>query len=121
MTDFFILFLLFHPEDPLQSPNLSPAVLPCLHMLQILYIFFFRISFKVDSAFSRYLLILSPPSSHYLHPEDPLEFYTVAFGCCITGVTRMMFGLLSNIKSKVMVAEAFFLFFPVTPELNGGS
>ena len=33
----------------------------------------------------------------------------------------MMFGLLRKIKRKMMVAEAFVLFFPVTSELDGGS
>ena len=33
----------------------------------------------------------------------------------------MMFGLLRKMKRKVMVVEAFVLFSPVTPELNGGS
>ena len=33
----------------------------------------------------------------------------------------MMFGLMRKKKSKIMVAEAFVLFFPVTPEINGGS
>ena len=46
---------------------------------------------------------------------------TVPFGCCIVGVTRMMFGFLRKIKWKMMVAEAFVLFFPVILELNGGS
>ena len=32
----------------------------------------------------------------------------------------MMFALLRNTKSKIMIAEAFVLFFPVSPELNGG-
>ena len=32
----------------------------------------------------------------------------------------MKFGLLSMMKRIMMVAEAFVLFFPVTPELNGG-
>ena len=31
-----LVSLLFHPEEPLQSPNLSPAVRPCLHVLQFL-------------------------------------------------------------------------------------
>ena len=31
----------------------------------------------------------------------------------------MMSGLLSKMKSKMMVVEAFVLFFPVTLELNG--
>ena len=33
----------------------------------------------------------------------------------------MIFGLLSNMKRKMMVVEAFVLFSPVTPELNDGS
>ena len=32
----------------------------------------------------------------------------------------MMFGLLRKMKRKMMVAEAFSLFFPVTTEINGG-
>ena len=32
----------------------------------------------------------------------------------------MMCGLLRKTKRKIMVAEAFVLFSPVTPELNGG-
>ena len=32
----------------------------------------------------------------------------------------MMFGLLRKTKRKMMVVEAFVLFFPVTLELNGG-
>ena len=31
----------------------------------------------------------------------------------------MMFGLLKKMKSEITVAEAFVLFLPVTPELNG--
>ena len=34
--------LLFPPEEPLQSPNLSPAVWPCLHVLQFLWFFFLK-------------------------------------------------------------------------------
>ena len=33
----------------------------------------------------------------------------------------MMFGLQRKMKRKMMVVEAFVLFFPATPELNGGS
>ena len=33
----------------------------------------------------------------------------------------MMFGLLRNMKRKMIVAEAFVLFFLVKNELNGGS
>ena len=33
----------------------------------------------------------------------------------------MMFGLLRKMKRKMMVVEAFLVFYPVTPELNGGS
>ena len=33
----------------------------------------------------------------------------------------MMFGLLRKMKRKMMVAESFVLFFPVTLEINGGS
>ena len=37
MTDFFVLVcVLFPTEEPLQSPNISPAVRPCLHVLQFL-------------------------------------------------------------------------------------
>ena len=37
ITDCCVLVcLLFNPEEPLQLPNLSPAVLPCLHMIQFL-------------------------------------------------------------------------------------
>ena len=56
-----------------------------------------------------------------MYPEDPLELDTVAFGRCIAGVARMMFGLLRKMKSKMMVAEEFFMFSPVTLELNSGS
>ena len=62
-----------------------------------------------------------PPPSYDLHPKDPLEVDTVTFGCCIAGVTIIMFGFLKNIQSKIMVVEAFVLFFPVASELNGGS
>ena len=35
MTDCFVLvFILFQSEEPHQTPNLSPVVLPCLRMLQ---------------------------------------------------------------------------------------
>ena len=33
----------------------------------------------------------------------------------------MMYCLMSKMKRKMMIAEAFVLFFPVSPELNGGS
>ena len=33
----------------------------------------------------------------------------------------MMFGLLRKTRQKMIVADEFVLFFPVTPELNGGS
>ena len=33
----------------------------------------------------------------------------------------MIFGFLRKTKKKIVVAEAFVLFFPVTLELNGGS
>ena len=37
MADCCVLVcILFHPEEPLQSPNLSPSVLPCLHVIQFL-------------------------------------------------------------------------------------
>ena len=62
-----------------------------------------------------------PPPSYDLQPKYPLEIDTVTFVICIARVIRMMYCLLSNTKRKMMVAEAFVLFFPVTPELNGGS
>ena len=55
-----------------------------------------------------------------MHPKDPLEVDTVPFGRCIAGVTTMMYCLLRKTKRKMMVVEAFVLFFPVEPELNGG-
>ena len=67
-------------------------------------------------------MILSPlPLLYELHPEDPLEFYTVSIECCIAGLTRIMFGLLRKMRRKMMVAEAFDLLFPVTLELDGVS
>ena len=33
----------------------------------------------------------------------------------------MMFGLMGKMKRKIMVVEAFVLFFPVKLELNGGT
>ena len=81
---------------------------------------FFRIPAKVDSEFSRDFWF-SPPPFCDLHPEDTLEVDTVPFGCCIVGVARMMFGFLRKTKRKMMVVEEFVLFFPVAPELNGGS
>ena len=33
----------------------------------------------------------------------------------------MIFCLLTKMKSKMMGSDAFVLFFPVAPELNGGS
>ena len=66
-------------------------------------------------------MVISAPPSYELHPKDPLEFDTVTFGHFIAGVTRMIFGLLSKMKRKMIVVEAFVLFFSVTPELNGGS
>ena len=80
---------------------------------------FSRIPAKVDSALPRALLILSHPS-YGLHPKDPLEVDTVSFGCCIAGFTIMMFGFLRKMTRKMMVVEAFVLFFNVTLELNGG-
>ena len=67
-------------------------------------------------------MILSPlPPLYELHPEDPLEVYTVPIECCIAGLTRIMFGLLRKMRRKMMVAEAFDLLVPVTLELDGGS
>ena len=41
MNDFFVMvFLFFHSEEPPQPPNLSLAILPCLHMLQFCKCFF---------------------------------------------------------------------------------
>ena len=114
-----LVFLLFYPEEPPQSPNLSPAGLPCLYMLRFKKKK--KIPAKLDSAFPRALMVISAPPSYELHPKDPLEFYTVTFGHFIAGVTRMIFGLLSKMKRKMIVVEAFVLFFSVTPELNGGS
>ena len=45
----------------------------------------------------------------------------VTFECIVARVTRMMFSFLRKMKRKMMVAEAFVLFFPVTLEINGGS
>ena len=59
--------------------------------------------------------------SYALHTEEPLEVDTLPFGRCIVGGTRRMFGLLRKTKRKMMVADAFVLFSPVTTELNGGS
>ena len=56
-----------------------------------------------------------------MHPNDSLEVDTVPFEFYIVGLTRMMFGLLRNMKREIMVAEAFVLFFPVALEINGGS
>ena len=78
-----------------------------------------RIPAKVGSAFPRALLILPPPS-HEFHPKEPLEVDTVPFECSIAGITRMVFSFMRNMKSKMMVAEAFVLFFTVTLEINGG-
>ena len=81
---------------------------------------FFKIPAKIYSAFPRALLIPTPPS-YELHAEYPLEVDTVPFGRYITGFTRMMYGFLRKMKRKMMVKEAFVLFFPVTLELNGES
>ena len=63
----------------------------------------------------------SPLLYHKLYPKDPLEVDNVPFGLCIAGVTRMMFVFLRKTKRKMVVAEEFVLFFPFTPEINGGS
>ena len=44
-------------------------------------------------------------------PNTHIEVDTVPFGCCIAGVTIMMFVLLRKTKRKMMVAEEFVLFF----------
>ena len=62
-----------------------------------------------------------PLPSYAIHTKNSLEDDTVPFGCCILGVTRMMFGFLKKMKRKMMFVEAFVLFPPVTLELNGGS
>ena len=62
-----------------------------------------------------------PTPSYELNPEYPLEVDTVPFGCCISGVNIMIFGLPRKTKRKMMVFEGFVLFFPVILELNGGS
>ena len=59
----FLVCLLFIPGDPLQSPNLSPAVRPCLHVLQFLWRFFSQIPAKVNSTYPRALLTSPPPPS----------------------------------------------------------
>ena len=63
---------------------------------------------------------LSPPY-YELHIKEPLAVDTVPLGRCIAGVARIMIGLLRKAKKKIMVAETFVLFSPVTPEINGGS
>ena len=69
MTNFFVLVcLLFHSEEPLQSPNISPAVLPCLHMLQSWI--FFLIPAKVDSASPGDLL--TPPPLIWAASRRPI-------------------------------------------------
>ena len=121
MTDFCApVFLIFKYEEPPQSTNISQAIIPCLHILHFLQLPP-QIPAKVDSKYPRALLILSPNPPMKLHPQYPLEGYTVLFGCCISGVTRMVSGLVRNMKRKIMVAENFVLFFPVTLELNVGS
>ena len=45
----------------------------------------------------------------------------VPYEWSVAGLTGMIFGLLRKTKRKMMVAEAFVLFFLVTLELNGGS
>ena len=56
-----------------------------------------------------------------MHPENLLEVGTVPFECYIGGVTRIMLGLLRNMKRKMMVVEAFVLFFSmsISEHING--
>ena len=58
----------------------------------------------------RYLWVLSPPPSHKLHPEDSLEVDAVPLGHLIVELPRMVFSLLRNMKSKLMVGVVFVLF-----------
>ena len=44
----------------------------------------------------------------------------VPYECSVAGLTRIIFGLLRKMKSKMMVVEAFVLFLLVALELNGG-
>ena len=112
-------FFLFQYEEPPKWSNLSSAVLPCLNVTQFLQIFF-RIYAKVDSSLPRALFIISSTLLSAAS-KDPLEVDTAQFGRCIAGVTRMMFGFMRKTKRKMVVVEAFVMFFPVTIELNGVS
>ena len=58
-----LVFLLFISEEALQSPNLSPSVWPCLHVLQFLWICFAQMPAKVDSTSPIALLNPLPPKS----------------------------------------------------------
>ena len=101
MTDCCVLVcILFHPEETLQSPNFSPAVLPCLHMLQFL-LFLFLNPCQVRLITLKIFVDYPPPLSYDLHPEYQLGVNSVPFDCCIGGVTRMMSGLLMNMKRKL--------------------
>ena len=63
---------------------------------------------------------LSPPSDD-LHPKEPLKVYAITLARPIAEIPRMIYCLLRSMKIKLMVEEAFVMFFPVTLEINGGS
>ena len=81
----------------------------------------FLIPSKVDLARPKALCILSPPPTYKFYPEDPLEVDEVPPGCLIAEFPRMVFALLRNMKRKLMIGVAFFLFVPNGIVHNGGS
>ena len=55
--------------------------------------------------------MLVPPSSDHLHPKEPLKVYDISLGRPIADIPRMIYCLLRSMKSKLMVDEAFVIFF----------
>ena len=106
-----------------RASSIAKSITSCyaIPVYASIFAIFLKIPAKVDSEFPRALLINPPPPSYELHSIDPLKVGSVPFECCIAGLTRMVLVLLKNMKRKIMVAEAFVFFFPVTLEINGGS
>ena len=111
--------LLFPPEEPLQSPNLSPTVRPCLHVLQLLWSFFSRIPSKVDSTYPRVLLILSPPPPISCIPKTHWNLIEHHLSAAYRGSLERCLVLCGRRREKLWLLRRLSYFFSVALEING--
>ena len=66
------------------------------------------------------IVVSIPHPTYELHPQYPLEVDDIPPGRIISELPIMMFALLINMKRKLIVGVAFFLFVPTAISHNGG-